>query len=101
MEDRMEYTIDRVRALASQARISLDPEEERSLGRSLGAMRALADRLDDGSAALRADPFLDAIPLSALREDVCGEDAGIDVADFAPRCRERQVLVPRAVEEDA
>ena len=89
----MEYTIERVRALAQTARITLSREEEERLCRELGALHAIAEVLERAPIDSEADdPLLGAIPLSAWREDRA-------VACDADQTADGYFRVPRAVEE--
>lgn len=92
----MEYTAEKVRELASQARLCLREEELLRLAQELNAMRALADRLEPAEAL---DGEERTVPLSELREDVLREAQDLSPAAFAPAWSGEYFVVPRTVEE--
>ncbi len=96
----MEYSIERVRALAQIARIALTKDEETALCRSLGALHGIAQILD--SAPIDAtvdDPFSNAVPLSAWREDLAAEWEGYTAWAEAAASEDGFFTVPRVLEE--
>ena len=94
----MEYTLERIEALAAAARITLTKEEAEQMKTALDRMRGVADALCDTDVA--PDPFFGAVGLARLREDtvVSGLSQKESLAP-APLCEDGYFVVPRTVEE--
>ncbi len=70
----MSYSIERIYALASMAHIALADGEAEELRQELDGMHALAEHLQNAPLAEAVpDPFLGAVGLDELREDIPGE----------------------------
>ncbi len=96
----MIYTTEKIQALAAMSHIALSEAEVERMRHELGAMHAFAEALQNAPLEAEGeDPFLDSVPLSALREDIPGTclpperllpGKGLDTPYFT---------VPRTVEE--
>lgn len=96
----MEYSAERVRALSDVAHIALSDEEVQRLRRELGALRALADVLENVPVETEgADPFLNAVPLDGLRADRAIKSENSETWLSASKSEDGFFIVPRAVEE--
>ncbi len=96
----MTYTIERIRALAEISHITLGAGEAERLQKELDGMHALAETLQEAPLADAAeDPFLDAVPLAALREDVVGDCLPAEALLSADAQGNRYFTVPRTVRE--
>ena len=96
----MDYSIERVRALAEIARIVLTEEEEGQLCHSLGALHGIAEILEQAPIDAEADdPFLNARPLSDWREDRAMQWDGYGAWAEAVESADGFFTVPRVVEE--
>lgn len=94
----MTYTKERVLELARMSRISMTEADAESYAQQLSAMRALADCLQTTDAG-EEDLFLDAIPLSALREDAPLPCLSLEeILRMSPKATEDGIVVPRVVE---
>lgn len=93
----MEYTVERIKALAAMAHVAVADTEAEALCCELNAMRAIAETLRGVSDL--PDPFYGAIDLDAMRADVCVEGLSHDILLSLSPCVERNAtVVPRAIE---
>lgn len=97
----MSYSIERIRALAAQAHLSMDEEELKRYASELDELLVVADALADAPEDEYSDSFSQARTLTEWREDAV-KDAAADRELLLRACGEDGYFnVPRAVEEQA